>query len=129
MRRTIILAAFLLAACNSAERPISQQLPNFEEFDGFVDMYWDDSKGRLLLKIEAFDEPFLYQSSLARGVGSNDLFLDRGQGFRNALVGVIDGLVEFRPVPRGQAVFRIPDIERCCLKFYVGNRVRIHLNG
>ncbi len=79
MRRTIILAAFLLAACHSAERPISQQLPSFEEFDGFVDMYWDEPKGRLLLKIEAFDEPFLYQSSLARGVGSNDLFLDRGQ--------------------------------------------------
>ena len=79
MRRMIILAAFLLAACNSAERPISQQLPSLEEFDGFVDMYWDDSKGRLLLKIEAFDEPFLYQSSLARGVGSNDLSLDRGQ--------------------------------------------------
>jgi Met-zincin/Domain of unknown function (DUF5117) len=79
MRRPIILAAFLLAACNGAEPPISQQLPDFEGFDGFVDMYWDESKGRMLLKIEAFDEPFLYQSSLARGVGSNDLFLDRGQ--------------------------------------------------
>ena len=79
MRRTIILAALLLAACNSAERPISRQLPKFEQFDGFVDMYWDEKKGRLLLKVEAFDEPFLYQSSLARGVGSNDLGLDRGQ--------------------------------------------------
>jgi len=79
MRRSIILAACLLTACNSPEPPISQQLPAFDEFDGFVDMYWDESKGRLLLKIEAFDEPFLYQSSLARGIGSNDLFLDRGQ--------------------------------------------------
>ena len=25
------------------------------------------------------DQPFIYQSSLARGVGSNDLGLDRGQ--------------------------------------------------
>ena len=79
MRRSILLVALVLAACNSPEPPISQQLPNFEEYDGFVDMYWDESKGRLLLKIEAFDEPFLYQSSLARGIGSNDLFLDRGQ--------------------------------------------------
>ena len=79
MRRSILLAALLLAACNSPEPPISGQLPNFDHFDGFVDMYWDEKKGRLLLKIEAFDEPFLYQSSLARGVGSNDLFLDRGQ--------------------------------------------------
>ena len=79
MRRMIFLAVLILAACTSPEPPISQQLPNFDEFDGFFDMYWDESKGRLLLKIEAFDEPFLYQSSLARGIGSNDLFLDRGQ--------------------------------------------------
>ncbi|MEX2122586.1 MAG: zinc-dependent metalloprotease [Woeseia sp.] len=36
-------------------------------------------KGRLFLRIEDFDQPFLYQSSLARGIGSNDLGLDRGQ--------------------------------------------------
>ena len=79
MRRLILLAAILLAACNSPEPPISQQLRTFEEFDGFVDMYWDESTGRLLLKVEEFEEPFLYQSSLARGIGSNDLGLDRGQ--------------------------------------------------
>ena len=54
--------------------------------DGFIDLYWDDSKGRLLLSIERFDEPFLYQSSLARGVGSNDLGLDRGQLGSDAIV-------------------------------------------
>ncbi len=79
MRHLIVLTALGLAACNSPEPPISQQLPTFDEFDGFVDMYWDESKGRLLLKVEEFDEPFLYQSSLARGIGSNDLGLDRGQ--------------------------------------------------
>ncbi len=79
MRRLIFLAALCLAACTSPEPPISQQLPNFDEFEGFYDMYWDESKGRLLVRVEAFGEPFLYQSSLARGVGSNDLGLDRGQ--------------------------------------------------
>ncbi len=47
--------------------------------EGFFDLYWDDEEGRLWLRIEAFDAPFIYQSSLARGVGSNDLGLDRGQ--------------------------------------------------
>ncbi len=79
MHRSILLAVLLLAACNSPEPPISQQLPAFDEFEGFVDMYWDESKGRLLLKVEEFDQPFLYQSSLARGIGSHDLGLDRGQ--------------------------------------------------
>ena len=79
MRHVILLAALGLAACNSPEPPISQQLPTFDEFDGFIDMYWDETSGRLLLKVEEFDEPFLYQSSLARGIGSNELGLDRGQ--------------------------------------------------
>ena len=46
---------------------------------GYFDLYWDESKGRLLINANMLDEPFLYQASLARGVGSNDLGLDRGQ--------------------------------------------------
>jgi hypothetical protein len=46
---------------------------------GFIDAEWDAEGGRLLLQVEQFDEPFLYQSSLARGVGSNNLGLDRGR--------------------------------------------------
>ncbi len=38
-----------------------------------------DGDGRLLMRIEQFDEPFIYQTSLPRGVGSNDIGLDRGQ--------------------------------------------------
>ncbi len=38
-----------------------------------------DAGGRLSLLVASFDAPFIYQSSLARGVGSNDLGLDRGQ--------------------------------------------------
>ncbi|HSF78390.1 MAG TPA: zinc-dependent metalloprotease [Steroidobacteraceae bacterium] len=79
MRRWMLLLVVTLAACDTAEPPLSQQLAGYEKLDGFIDMYWDDSTGRLLLAIEDFNKPFLYQSSLARGVGSNDLFLDRGQ--------------------------------------------------
>jgi hypothetical protein len=79
MRRLILLAALSLTGCENPEAPIAEQLANFEKFEGFIDMYWDESKGRLLLAVDDFEEPFLYQSSLARGIGSNDLFLDRGQ--------------------------------------------------
>ena len=51
----------------------------FAAYSGFVDLYWDESGGRLLIRIKDMEEPFLYQSSLPRGVGSNDLGLDRGQ--------------------------------------------------
>lgn len=76
MRRLILLAVLCLAAC---EPDISRQLPTFQKFDGFFDLYWDEPRGRLLIAVEEFNEPFLYQSSLARGIGSNDLGLDRGQ--------------------------------------------------
>ncbi len=52
---------------------------DYTSFEGFIDAWWDESGGRLLLQIDEFDTPFLYQASLPRGVGSNDIGLDRGQ--------------------------------------------------
>jgi hypothetical protein len=82
-RAWVLLVALLAAAPGHAREPaagdIADQLRRMQAIDGFVDMYWDDATGRLLLAIEAFDTDVLYQSSLARGVGSNDLGLDRGQ--------------------------------------------------
>jgi len=46
---------------------------------GYLDFYWDDEKGKLLLAIDKLDEELLYVNSLAAGVGSNDIGLDRGQ--------------------------------------------------
>lgn len=46
---------------------------------GFFDFYWDDNTGKVWLKVDDFDKPFLYVSSLATGLGSNPVGLDRGQ--------------------------------------------------
>jgi hypothetical protein len=63
------------------KQPISFEdtVKDLELIDGFIDLYWDLNKGQLLLKIDQLGAEFIYQSSLARGVGSNDLGLDRGQ--------------------------------------------------
>ena len=58
---------------------VIRNLESFDKREGFIDLYWDEQEGRIFLRIEDFDQPFLYQTSLARGVGSNDLGLDRGQ--------------------------------------------------
>jgi len=58
---------------------LSDQVKNLQHMEGFYNLYWDAQKGRLLLRIDRMEEPFLYQSSMPRGVGSNDLGLDRGQ--------------------------------------------------
>lgn len=81
-----LITLCLVAMCvltGSAEAKRSSNslddLGSYEKLEGFFTLYWDEAAGRTLLAIENFDTPFIYQSSLARGVGSNDLGLDRSQ--------------------------------------------------
>lgn len=50
-----------------------------EKRDGFIPVYWDASAGKLYLEIDRWDDEILYINSLATGIGSNDIGLDRGQ--------------------------------------------------
>lgn len=87
MRVAASFIAFLcLTACGGetgpevASSPVADaDAPSLERFAGFVDLYWQEDTGKLLVGVRELDTPFLYQSALARGVGSNDLGLDRGQ--------------------------------------------------
>ncbi|MEM6638810.1 MAG: zinc-dependent metalloprotease [Pseudomonadota bacterium] len=47
--------------------------------NGFMDLAWRQEDGELWMAIDDLDRPVIYQGSLARGVGSNDIGLDRGQ--------------------------------------------------
>lgn len=83
-KRATLLVLFLLVAGCSQNQPggqgsIVDQVGAMQHLDGYYDLYWDADQGRLIVRIDNFNEPFLYQSSMARGVGSNDLGLDRGQ--------------------------------------------------
>ncbi len=78
-----LAAALIVSACGSSAGSgnggVAGKLASFERQPGLVDIYWDATGGRVFLGIHELDEPVLYQSSLARGVGSNDLGFDRGQ--------------------------------------------------
>ena len=50
-----------------------------DDFQGFMDFTYDNDSGKIILNIEDLDKEFLYINSLSRGVGNNDLGLDRGQ--------------------------------------------------
>jgi len=58
---------------------IKEKVKDLVHMDGFFDLYWDQKNGQLLLNIDQMNDEFIYQSSMPRGVGSNDLGLDRGQ--------------------------------------------------
>lgn len=53
---------------------------------GFVDVWRDDARGRVLLGVHGFDQPLLMTSSLPWALGSNDIGLDRGQSSESRLV-------------------------------------------
>lgn len=50
-----------------------------QDFKGYFDFQWDAKTGKILLHVDKLDQEFLYVNSLAAGVGSNDIGLDRGQ--------------------------------------------------
>lgn len=70
---------------------------------GFLDVYRDEAKGRVLLGLRAFDQPFLLMTSLPAALGSNDIGLDRGQSSESHRV-------EFRRV--GARVYLVEDNTR-----------------
>jgi hypothetical protein len=91
MHRALIALLFL-AAC-STTTPIAPTQPStappaksaeapkpaLEQWDGFVPLRWDEQNGKLLMEITRFNEDMIWQVSLAAGVGSNPIGLDRGQ--------------------------------------------------
>ena len=48
-------------------------------FEGFIPLQWDEREGKLLLELPPPGQELIYQVSLASGVGSNPIGLDRGQ--------------------------------------------------
>jgi hypothetical protein len=81
MRRLVtlfIVLTLILPAALDAQQSIRSYTRDFQKRDGYFPMYWDNEGGRLLLEIPRLNEPFLYLTSLATGMGSTRLGLDRG---------------------------------------------------
>ena len=76
MKNLIQLIAFLLFFSGFSQSILDKKL---EKFEGFFDFYYDASADKIYLEVENLDSDFLYINSLATGIGSNDIGLDRGQ--------------------------------------------------
>ena len=71
---------FLITNAFAQETPsISDKTQNMEQHQGYFTYYWDDTEGKIWLEIDKLNQDFLYVNSLAAGVGSNDIGLDRNQ--------------------------------------------------
>ena len=74
-----VLSVQVFAADSDKSPTIAEFTQNMQHKDGFIDFYYQIEQDKVFVKIDQFEQPFLFQSSLPRGIGSNDIGLDRGQ--------------------------------------------------
>jgi hypothetical protein len=97
MMRCAIIALLLLTGCSQwsgrpSARPAATPPPDASRkaesaplhddtmhLDGFIPLRWDAENGKLLMEITRFGEEMIWQVSLAAGLGSNQIGLDRHQ--------------------------------------------------
>ena len=85
---TLILVSFMVG-CQTANSPASSSsgqsgtiadfTTGMQKQEGFFNFYYDEEVGRMFLEVDKVNQEFLYVNSLAAGIGSNDIGLDRGQ--------------------------------------------------
>lgn len=87
----VIVLLLVSATSIAAQQPprattIAQASSGVTRQDGLFPIYFDDRTGKLQLEVGRLDEDFLYLNSLATGLGSNALGLDRGTIGQEAVV-------------------------------------------
>ncbi|MDG3007736.1 zinc-dependent metalloprotease [Paludisphaera mucosa] len=81
-----VLLAQTPGAVKAAETPppakpatIAEKTAPLAKVDGLFPLYWDEKSGKVMMEVSRPGREFLYQVTLATGVGSNPIGLDRGQ--------------------------------------------------
>ncbi len=67
----------LINYCISAQ--FLEKQKNLTSYDGYFNFHYNEEKDEIYLEVATLDTEFLYVHSLATGLGSNDIGLDRGQ--------------------------------------------------
>jgi len=77
MKRTLLSLVFILTIT-----PIFGQVlkdKTLKSYKGYFDFHYEAATDKIYLEVKDLNKEFLYVNSLASGVGSNDIGLDRGQ--------------------------------------------------
>tara|TARA_R110000868_G_scaffold408293_7_gene691061 strand:- start:8878 stop:11289 length:2412 start_codon:yes stop_codon:yes gene_type:complete len=86
-RATLLLLGIFISATTFAQTPsISEKTESLSVTEGYFNYYYDEAGDQLWLRVDELNEQFLYVNSLAAGVGSNDIGLDRSQGGGSRIV-------------------------------------------
>jgi len=74
----LLVSAMVLPCATYGQESVDRYTRDFEKRDGYFPLYWDQDEERLLLEVVNLEEEFLYLTSLATGLGSSRVGLDRG---------------------------------------------------
>ena len=84
--RRLVVVANILAMLLAPNVSRAQSLPSIEDtvavaepLSGYFNLYWNNSTGQMFWEIDSLNTEFLYQVSMASGLGSNPVGIDRGQ--------------------------------------------------
>lgn len=77
--KTLIFLTISSLAFSQELKTIEAFTAGMEKKEGFLTFYWNAKENKIWLEIDKFDTELLYYPSLAQGVGSNDIGLDRGR--------------------------------------------------
>jgi len=86
---SIALALLAWTAAATAQTPspspVAQRTAGLQRQEGFLPFYLDSAKGRLLFEVR-LNQPMLYFVTVAKGIGSVDLGVDRGAASGSKLI-------------------------------------------
>lgn len=77
MKKYSLFIVLILLAMPSFSQVLKDK--KVKEYKGFFNFYYEEKQDKIYLEVAHIDQEFLYVNSLASGVGSNDIGLDRGQ--------------------------------------------------
>lgn len=77
----MLISSVLLSNVYAADEStsIKEFVQTMETHKGFFTFHYQPKTGKVFIQITDFGQPFLFQSSMPQGIGSNDIGLDRGQ--------------------------------------------------
>ena len=84
MKKYLILLTLLSGILLNAQT--FEKTKDMKMYKGFFNFYYDESSDKIFIEVNKLDQEFLYVNSLAAGLGSNDIGLDRGQLGTTAVV-------------------------------------------
>ena len=77
MKKLAFLISFVCISFQFQAQILNKK--DLKTYEGYFDFYYEESTDKIYLKVEKLNNEFLYINSLASGIGSNDIGLDRGQ--------------------------------------------------